>query len=193
MPRASFSTTRCWCRRSPSVFPSAKFPVPRATSPTRARSASGARSSTASACCGRACSTACGGGGSCVRASSPRKPICACRRRAPTSWRNDRCCGRMNSELRAGRAFGGEELAWQTLAAVAMLAAVFLRWYQLGIQVILDDEWHALNKLLGADFEGIATSFGYSDHSIPLTLYYRFLLLHGGLTEWVMHVPMLAA
>jgi hypothetical protein len=99
----------------------------------------------------------------------------------------------MNSELRADRAFRGEELAWQTLAAAAMLAAVFMRWYQLGIQVILDDEWHALNKLLSSDFEGIATSFGYSDHSIPLTLYYRFLLLHGGLTEWVMHVPVLSA
>jgi hypothetical protein len=99
----------------------------------------------------------------------------------------------MTSALPAGRAFRGEELAWRTLAAAAILAAAFLRWYQLGIQVILDDEWHALNKLLGSDYEGIATSFGYADHSIPLTLYYRFLLLHGGLTEWVMHVPMLVA
>ena len=101
--------------------------------------------------------------------------------------------GRMNSASRAGRAFRGEEFAWQTLAAGAILAAVFLRWYQLGIQVILDDEWHALNKLLGSDYQGIATTFGFADHSIPLTLYYRFLLLHGGLTEWVMHAPMLAA
>jgi hypothetical protein len=99
----------------------------------------------------------------------------------------------MNSAPRAGRALRTDELGWQTLAAAAILVAVFLRWYQLGIQVILDDEWHALNKLLSSDFQGIATSFGYADHSIPLTLYYRFLLLHGGLTEWVMHAPMLAA
>jgi hypothetical protein len=86
-----------------------------------------------------------------------------------------------------------DAIAWQTLAAVAILAGAFLRWYQLGIQVILDDEWHALNKLLSSDYPAIATSFGYADHSIPLTLYYKFLLFHGGLTEWVMHTPMLLA
>jgi hypothetical protein len=99
----------------------------------------------------------------------------------------------MNSTLSAGGAFRGEALAWWILATVAILVSAFLRWYQLGIQVVLDDEWHALNKLLAADYAGIATSFGYADHSIPLTVYYRFLLLHGGLTEWVMHAPMLAA
>jgi hypothetical protein len=84
-------------------------------------------------------------------------------------------------------------IAWLVLLVAAILAGAALRWYQLGIQVILDDEWHALHKLLRSDAWGIATSFGYADHSIPLTLYYRFLLLHGGLTEWVMHLPMLAS
>jgi hypothetical protein len=97
------------------------------------------------------------------------------------------------TSARAIRAPRGEALAWRLLAAAAILAGAFLRWYQLGIQVVLDDEWHALNKLLASDYAGIATSFGYADHSIPLTLYYRFLLLHGGLTEWVMHAPMLIA
>jgi hypothetical protein len=82
---------------------------------------------------------------------------------------------------------------WQLVAAIAILAGAFLRWYQLGIQIVLDDEWHALNKLLSAGVSDIATHFGYADYSIPLTLYYRFLLEHGGLTEWVLHVPMLAA
>ena len=84
-----------------------------------------------------------------------------------------------------------ERVGWLALLAVAIVAGAWLRWYQLGIQVLLDDEWHALHKLLASDAWGIATSFGYADHSIPLTLYYRFLLLHGGLTEWVMHLPML--
>jgi len=77
------------------------------------------------------------------------------------------------------------------LLVVACLTGAALRWYQLRIQVVLDDEWHALHKLLQSDSWDILTSFGYADHSIPLTLYYRFLLLHGGLTEWVMHLPML--
>jgi len=88
---------------------------------------------------------------------------------------------------------GRGTLPWQVLLAVAVLVGVFLRWYQLGIQVVLDDEWHALNKLLASDAAGIATSFGYADHSIPLTLYYRFLFLHGGLTERTLHLPMLLA
>jgi len=90
------------------------------------------------------------------------------------------------TSARATRLARNEALAWQVLAAAAILAGALLRWYQLGIQVVLDDEWHALNKLLASDYAGIATSFGQADHSIPVTLYYRFLLFHGGLTEWVM-------
>jgi hypothetical protein len=90
-----------------------------------------------------------------------------------------------------GRSRPAEAVAWQGLLVVGILAGAFLRWYQLSIQIVLDDEWHALHKVLYSDAVGIATSFGYADHSIPLALYYRFLLLHGGLTEWVMHLPML--
>ena len=90
-----------------------------------------------------------------------------------------------------GRSGPAEAVAWRALLATGILVGALLRWYQLSIQVVLDDEWHALHKVLYSDSVGIATSFGYADHSIPLALYYRFLLLHGGLTEWVMHLPML--
>ncbi|HET9762364.1 MAG TPA: hypothetical protein VFR50_02560 [Casimicrobiaceae bacterium] len=82
---------------------------------------------------------------------------------------------------------------WTFLVALAIAAGAWLRWYQLPIQVLVDDEWHALHKVIQSDAYGIATSFGFADHSIPLTLYYRFLALHGGLTEWVMHLPLLVA
>ena len=82
---------------------------------------------------------------------------------------------------------------WTPFAAAAIAAGAWLRWYQLPIQVLIDDEWHALHKVIQSDALGIATSFGFADHSIPLTLYYRFLALHGGLTEWVMHLPLLIA
>jgi hypothetical protein len=81
--------------------------------------------------------------------------------------------------------------AWMGVFALAIIAGAWLRWYQLDVQVLLDDEWHAVHKLLHSDAAGIATTFGFADHSIPLTLYYRFLALHGGLTEWVMHLPLL--
>jgi len=95
--------------------------------------------------------------------------------------------------MRAAAPRTGRWMAWTLAAAFAIAAGAWLRWYQLGIQVLIDDEWHALHKVIHSDAYGIATSFGFADHSIPLTLYYRFLALHGGLTEWVMHLPMLVA
>jgi hypothetical protein len=83
--------------------------------------------------------------------------------------------------------------AWPIVLTLAVAVGAWLRWYQLRIQVLVDDEWHAVHKVLNSDAWGIATTFGFADHSIPLTLYYRFLALHGGLTEWVMHLPMLIA
>jgi len=77
---------------------------------------------------------------------------------------------------------------------VAVLAAGFtLRIWQLRDQLLADDEWHAVHKLIESDFTGIFTSFGYSDHSIPLTLYYKALTLTTGLSEWSMHAPLLLA
>ncbi len=85
------------------------------------------------------------------------------------------------------------QMLWAIVAGIAILVGAWLRWYQLPIQVLLDDEWHALHQVIHSDAYRIATSFGFADHSIPLTLYYRFLALHGGLTEWVMHLPLLIA
>jgi 4-amino-4-deoxy-L-arabinose transferase-like glycosyltransferase len=82
---------------------------------------------------------------------------------------------------------------WLALLGLALLAGAFLRCYQLDAQILLDDEWHAINKLLHAGAHDIATHFGFADYSIPLTLYFRFLYLHGGLTEWGMRLPMLLA
>ena len=92
------------------------------------------------------------------------------------SWRDS---------LRSGAA------AWTLMLALSIIAGAWLRWDQLGVQVLLDDEWHAVHKVLNSDAADIATTFGFADHSIPLTLYYRLLALHGGLTEWVMRLPML--
>ena len=82
---------------------------------------------------------------------------------------------------------------WALVAAVGIVAGTYLRSTQLPIQILLDDEWHAIHKLISTDSAGILKSFGLADYSIPLTLYYRFLALHGGLTEWQMHLPLLLA
>jgi hypothetical protein len=83
-------------------------------------------------------------------------------------------------------------------AAVALgfcwlVAGAWLRYYQLDLQILVEDEWHALHKILRSGFADIYRSFGRSDHSIPLALYDRWLMVHGGLTEWTMRMPMFVA
>jgi hypothetical protein len=47
----------------------------------------------------------------------------------------------------------------------------------------MDDEWHAVHKLLHAGYLDIATHFGGADYCIPLTLFYKGLSDTIGLTE----------
>lgn len=91
-----------------------------------------------------------------------------------------------------GGAFARPEriACWSGWALVLSVAA-YLRLWQFGAQIIIDDEWHALNKLTGAGYGEILRSFGHADHSIPLTLYYKFLADTTGLAEWSMRLPQL--
>ena len=82
---------------------------------------------------------------------------------------------------------------WRLLLLLALLVGSALRAWQLDIQILIDDEWHAIHKLLHANAVDIATHLGYADYSIPLTLYYQSLYRTIGLSEWGMHVPSLVA
>lgn len=82
---------------------------------------------------------------------------------------------------------------WWLLGTVALLVGSFLRVWQLRSQMLIDDEWHAVRMLVGADMEQIADHFGLADYSIPLTLWYRWLYEHAQLSEWAMHLPLLIA
>jgi hypothetical protein len=80
---------------------------------------------------------------------------------------------------------------WAWLPVLAVAAA--LRLWQLRDQLLADDEWHALNKVMSAGPREIMRSFGFADHSIPLTLLYEALAAGPGLDEWTMRLPLLAA
>lgn len=82
---------------------------------------------------------------------------------------------------------------WLALVLISIAAGLWLRVWQLRSQVLIDDEWHAVHMLVGADAARIATHFGYADYCIPLTLYYRWLYDLGALSEWQMHFPLLLA
>lgn len=84
-------------------------------------------------------------------------------------------------------------VAWLALALGALAGGAWLRIHGVGSQFIIDDEWHALHKVLRADMLDIVTHLDYADYSIPLTVYLRWLHDTIGITEWGMHAPMLAA
>ncbi|NND44345.1 MAG: hypothetical protein HKN58_03405 [Xanthomonadales bacterium] len=82
------------------------------------------------------------------------------------------------------------------LAAVAALLFLFgalLRLYRVGEQVLLDDEWHALNAVHDQGYRWIFSHLGHADHSIPLTLLYEFFSRTIGLSEWTLRLPSVAA
>jgi len=67
--------------------------------------------------------------------------------------------------------------------AAATALAIWLRAHGIATQVVLDDEWHAIHKLVSTPYAGILRSFGFADHSIPLTLLYKAMADTVGLAE----------
>jgi hypothetical protein len=76
------------------------------------------------------------------------------------------------------------------LLAAAIIGAYF-RFDQIGQQLVIGDEWHALHVALNASHSRIAGSFGIADHSIPLALYYKGMLETVGLDLWGLRAPVL--
>ena len=101
--------------------------------------------------------------------------------RSRSDWRGD------------DRPSRGARGAWAAIALVLIGVGAWLRSAQLRTQMLVDDEWHAVRMLVREGYAGIATHFGFADHSIPLTLYYRWLYERAALDEWAMHLPLLLA
>ena len=94
---------------------------------------------------------------------------------------------------RAGIGVHVDATGFNALLVVAFVAGVALRVWQIDIQIPIDDEWHAVHKLMRAGPLDIFTHVGYADYSIPLTLYYQALYRTVGLSEWGLHLPPLVA
>lgn len=92
---------------------------------------------------------------------------------------------------REARSVGGALLVVLALAWIGVGA--WLRLFEFGEQIVIEDEWHALHKIVAAGAYDIFTSFGNNDYSIPLALYDRWLMARGALTEWTLKAPMLAS
>ncbi len=92
----------------------------------------------------------------------------------------------------AGRAFMTKLHYWSLLFLI-FLSGTSIRLYRIADQVVIDDEWHALNAVQYHDFSWIFTHFGGSDHSIPLALLYELQYQLTGLDEIFLRWPMLLA
>lgn len=77
------------------------------------------------------------------------------------------------------------------LYAFILVLGFWLRLNQFFVQVLNDDEWHAIHRLLTQTPLDIFLSFGLADHSIPLTLLYWLVSSWIGLSELGMRWPMM--
>lgn len=76
---------------------------------------------------------------------------------------------------------------------VIIATGVYFRLDQFFLQVLLDDEWHAVHQLLKKGPGELFLTIGQADFSIPLTLLYWLEKEYFGLSEFGMRWPMLVA
>lgn len=77
------------------------------------------------------------------------------------------------------------------LYASVLVLGIWVRLDQFLDQILIDDEWHAVHQLILHSPRDILMSFGYTDHSIPLTLLYWLETSWIGLNELGMRWPMM--
>ena len=77
--------------------------------------------------------------------------------------------------------------------AAALAVGVWLRGQQWAEQVLIDDEWHLVHRLVLSTPREMFFDFGYSDYAIPLGLLYSALGEVMPLSEAVLRMPMLLA
>ncbi len=81
---------------------------------------------------------------------------------------------------------------WFAAGLILVLGAL-VRFYRVGDQIILDDEWHALNVVQNTGYAFIFSHLGHADHCIPLALLYEWFSHTIGLSEFTMRLPSLVA
>ena len=79
------------------------------------------------------------------------------------------------------------------LLALAIGGGIALRLDQLTSQLLLEDEWHAVYRVVHDTPAAIFLDFGHSDSSIPLTLLYFAESRAFGLSEMAMRWPLILA
>jgi len=80
-----------------------------------------------------------------------------------------------------------------TLMSLSFIVGTVLRGYLISSQIIIDDEWHGINYVIGRSFQYVFTNHGLGANSIPMNLYRWFLLNTVGWSELLLRAPTLIA
>jgi hypothetical protein len=92
----------------------------------------------------------------------------------------------------------GEKAARRSFVLYAALALAFivgawLRFDQLAMQVVMEDEWHPVHQVIYYTPLHILSTFGNADYCIPLTLLYFLVAKTWGLSEIGLRLPVVVA
>jgi len=91
------------------------------------------------------------------------------------------------------KTFSNRGVFFWVLISVSFVAGTILRLYLIHSQVIIDDEWHGINYVIGRPFQYVFTNHGLGANSIPMNLYRWSLLNTFGLSELLLRAPLLIA
>ena len=86
-----------------------------------------------------------------------------------------------------------ENVAFWVLISLSFIVGIILRFYLISDQIIVDDEWHGINYVIGKSFQYVFTNHGMGANSIPMNLYRWFLLNTFGWSELLLRAPTLIA
>jgi len=92
----------------------------------------------------------------------------------------------------AGLPFPDRSRTWSGVLIAAMVVGTFLRLQQIGAQVLIDDEWHAVHQFIARGPADMFLDFGYADYSIPLGILDWYQAQLWGVSELTLRWPMLA-
>jgi len=80
---------------------------------------------------------------------------------------------------------------WLGVMGAALLIGAYLRLEQIAIQVLIDDEWHAVHQFITRMPRDMFLDFGYADYSIPLGILDWYQAQWWGVSELTLRWPML--
>jgi predicted membrane-bound mannosyltransferase len=80
---------------------------------------------------------------------------------------------------------------WLGVLGAAVLIGAWLRLEQIAIQVLINDEWHAVHQFIAHTPRQVCFDFGYADYSIPLGILDWYQAQWWGVSELTLRWPML--